>query len=48
MRNSTPLRYYWLGSQLITLYGPFRCYSYAEAALWVAAIVGIVGVALWW
>ena len=48
MRSSTPLRFYWLGSQLISLYGPFRCYSYIEAAAWVAAIVGIVGVMLWW
>ena len=48
MKSSTPLRFYWLDRQLISLYGPFRTYSCLEAAAWVAAIVGIVGVMLWW
>ena len=48
MKSSTPLRFFFLDRQLIRLYGPFRCYSYIEAAAWVAAIVLIVGVMLWW
>ena len=48
MRSSTPLRFYFLGNQIISLYGPFRTYSYGEAAAWVAAICIIVGVMLWW
>jgi hypothetical protein len=46
MKNSDRLRYYWMDRQLISMYGPFRCYSAWEAWAWVAAIV-ILFVCLW-
>lgn len=47
MKNSDRLRFYWMDRQLVSMYGPYRCYSRWEAWGCIAVLVAIFA-ALWW
>lgn len=46
MKESDRIRYMWLNRHLVTVNGPYRCYSKTEAWAWVAAIA-IIFIVLW-